>query len=347
MASSNILINLIIIFAVTVMTPLSAEEGKTGRYLGARSTVMPEWFKDSFLDLREDVDEAAGEGRRVVLFFHQEGCPYCNRLVEHNLGQKDIQQRVQEHLDVIEVNMWGDREITGLDGNQTTEKLFAEQLRVQFTPTLLFLDEQGEVVLRLNGYLSPEVFRVALDYVIDHHESETSFRQYLADNRTVSGTDKLLPEPYFMPPPYALVRNPKRPGQPVAVFFEQPKCPDCEYLHREVLVDPAIRKIIEQFDVVQLDIWKETPVLTPSGERTNARVWAQALNITYAPTIVLFDGSGKEVIRSEAFFKRFHTESILDYVLSGDYHSQPSFQRYISDRAEHIRELGKDVDIWR
>ena len=34
----------------------------------------PDWFKQSFLDIREDVQEASGEGRRVLLYFYQDGC---------------------------------------------------------------------------------------------------------------------------------------------------------------------------------------------------------------------------------------------------------------------------------
>lgn len=39
------------------------------------------------------------------------------------------------------------------------EKSFAKSLRVQFTPTLLMLDEKGETVLRLNGYIPPPTAR--------------------------------------------------------------------------------------------------------------------------------------------------------------------------------------------
>ncbi|MEW8385293.1 MAG: thioredoxin, partial [Candidatus Thiodiazotropha taylori] len=34
----------------------------------------PSWFKNSFLDLGEDIEEAAEEGKRVILYFHQDGC---------------------------------------------------------------------------------------------------------------------------------------------------------------------------------------------------------------------------------------------------------------------------------
>ena len=59
-----------------------------------------------------------------------------------------------------------------------------------------------------------------------------------------------------------------------------------------------------------------------------------------------FNEKGKEIIRSEAFFKVFHTQGIFDYVLSGSYKKQPSFQRYLTERADHIMEQGKNVDIW-
>jgi hypothetical protein len=60
----------------------------------------------------------------------------------------------------------------------------------------------------------------------------------------------------------------------------------------------------------------------------------------------LFDG-GKEIIRIEAFLKTFHTQSVFDYVLSGGYKTETSFQRYIEHRADQIRNTGKTVDLWK
>ena len=31
----------------------------------------PDWFKQSFLDLQEDVADAKAEGKRIILYFHQ------------------------------------------------------------------------------------------------------------------------------------------------------------------------------------------------------------------------------------------------------------------------------------
>ncbi len=51
-------------------------------------------------------------------------------------------------------------------------------------------------------------------------------------------------------------------------------------------------------------------------------------------------------MRSGAYLRTFHLQSVFDYVLSGSYQEQPSFQRFISARADHLREQGIDVDLW-
>ena len=96
-----------------------------------------------------------------MLLFHQDGCPYCNAFVEQNLAQKDIENTLRTKYDVIELNMWGDREVVSVDGETFTEKAIAKALKVQFTPTILFITEEAKLALRLNGYYDPDRFRLA------------------------------------------------------------------------------------------------------------------------------------------------------------------------------------------
>ena len=51
---------------------------------------QPSWFKQSFLDIREDVAEAAADGKRVMLYFYQDGCPYCAKLLQENFADREI-----------------------------------------------------------------------------------------------------------------------------------------------------------------------------------------------------------------------------------------------------------------
>ena len=123
----------------------------------------PEWFVETFLDVREDAAEAARDGRRLMLYFMQDGCPYCRRLVTVNWREPQIVEKTRRHFVPVAINIWGDREVTLADGRRLPEKRFAAALKVQFTPTLLFFDEHGALAYRIEGYLPPREFSTALD----------------------------------------------------------------------------------------------------------------------------------------------------------------------------------------
>ncbi len=336
------------VFALMLLPASLPAAVETGQFLGAKDTEYPAWFKDSFLDLREDIDEANADGKRLVLFFYQDGCPYCNTLVERNLAQKDIEQKVRKNLDVIAINMWGDRQVTHVDGKVYSEKALAEKLKVQFTPTMLFFDESANMILRVNGYRSPQRFSLDVDYVVQRKEKKQSYRDYVAANRpTVRTRKKLNSEEFFRKGTVDLSKKGRDPSRPFAVFFEQKDCPNCDRLHNKVLPDNELRAVMKNFDIVQLDMWSKTPLTSPDGETLTAREWAKKLDVRYAPSIVIFNPQGEEIIRTEAFFKVFHTQAVFSYVLSEAYRKQPSFQRYLTEYADHIREQGRDVNIWR
>ena len=323
---------------------LVADEHKTGSFGGAKFTTHPTWFKESFLDFEEDIAEAAVQGKRLVLYVYQSGCPYCNALVQHNFTQRDIAQTTQDYFDLVTINMWGDREVIQVGGQSFTEKTLAEALNVQFTPTLLCFNEAGKVILRVNGYYPPDAFRAALDYARTHTNQSGSFNEFMS---TLPGINResgsLHNEVFFASPPFNLSA---RDGRPLAVFFEQSHCLECDTFHQKVLSQPIVRSQVEKLKVVQLDLWSDIPIVTPDGRSTTAREWARELDVGFAPTVVLFDASGAEVVRLEAAFQTFHTQGIFRYVLERAYEQQPSFQRYLSLHADHLREQGYDVDIW-
>ena len=303
----------------------------------------PDWFANSFLDIREDVADAATAGKRVILYFYQDGCPYCKKLLETNFSLKATETKAREHFEVIAINMWGDREVTGFDGELTTEKQFAATMRIMFTPTLLFLDEQGNVVLRANGYYPPHKFDAALDYAATNNGHEPGFHEYLARTAPAPASGVLHQDPAFLPPGTSLEALTS--GKPLMVLFEQKECAPCDELHLDILKRPESRELLARFDVVLLDMWSKDRVTRPDGKTTSATQWAKDLNILYAPSAVFFDVEGKEVFRTEAYLKAFHMQSSMDYVLTGAYREQPSFQRYIADRAELLEAQGIHVNI--
>lgn len=85
----------------------------------------PAWFKSSPLDIGEDIREASASGRRLMVYFYQDGCPYCKKLLEDNFGQHSIAEKTRRYFDVVALNIRGDEEVTDPQGRRTTEKQWA------------------------------------------------------------------------------------------------------------------------------------------------------------------------------------------------------------------------------
>jgi thioredoxin-related protein len=304
----------------------------------------PAWFSESLLDLRDDVKEAAAQGKRVMLYFGQDGCPYCKRLMEVNFRQAAIAAKAQRHLVALALNIWGDREVTWTDGRMTSEKRLAAQLKVQFTPTLLFLDERGRIALRLNGYYPPHEFEAALDYVAARLESKMDFGEYVKKHLKAGASEKLHPQPFFLQAPYDL-RRPSG-AKPLAVIFETPHCAQCDELHAVAFKRPEVLDQLARFDVFRFSLSGSEPLTSPEGRKTDAAAWARSLRVGYVPTMLLFDARGREVFRTEAYLRPFHIAGALDYVASGAYLGEPSFQRFLQAKAERMRSRGEQVDLW-
>lgn len=303
----------------------------------------PVWFKNSFLDIAEDIQDAAEQGRRLVLYFYQDGCPYCKKLLDTNFSQRQIVEKTRRYFDVITINIWGDREVTGVDGRRLAEKQFAADLGVMFTPTLLFLNEDGEVISRINGYYPPHKFEVVVDYAGQHLDKRLSLRDHWANQSPAAGSGVLRQQKTWLQPPYRLAQRSSE--KPLLVMFEQKDCPACDELHLDILKRKESIDLLEGFDVVLLDMWASTPLQTPTGRQSTASAWARALNVQYAPTLVMFDSAGGEVFRTDAWLRTFHVQSALDYVLSGAYREQPSFQRYVQSRADALETQGVHIDL--
>jgi thioredoxin-related protein len=96
------------------------------------------WFQLSFLNLRDDFAEAKAAGKRFAVIFEQRGCPYCIKLHTEVLAQRYINDYLRQNFTVLQLDLWGAREVTDFDGTVLSERALAERWGVIFTPTIVF-----------------------------------------------------------------------------------------------------------------------------------------------------------------------------------------------------------------
>jgi thioredoxin-related protein len=113
----------------------SAEIGEDGLH-------KQDWFALTFRDVADDIESAKEEGKRLVMIFEQRGCIYCAKMHETLLSDPEVADYIKANFKVVQYNMFGDEEVTDLDGEVLTEKTAARKWGYVFTPTLMFLPEE-------------------------------------------------------------------------------------------------------------------------------------------------------------------------------------------------------------
>ena len=299
---------------------------------GVRDNEYPEWFSQSFLDLQEDLKEAQDKGKLgIAVYFGQKDCAYCEKLLEVNFGtEEDIVQYTRKHFNVIPVDIWGSKEVIDINGKTLTEKEFAAQEKTHFTPSLIFYTDNGREALKLRGYHSPYKFQAALEYIVDGYYTKESLRDYMqrADPPPQFEIGDINTEPFFDTEPYALDRSRFPAKTPLVVFFEQQDCHACDILHSDPLSDVQTQALLQGFQSVQVDMWSDTPVWTPNGEKLRVKQWAKKLGIYYAPTLVFFNEQGAEIMRIDSVVRLYRLRGVLNYVLSKGYQKASTLQRW-------------------
>ena len=150
------------------------------------------WFLQSLLELPDDLKEAAGKNKRLVIMWELKGCPYCKRIHEVNLADPAIEKYIKDNFEVLQLNIIGAREVTDFDGKSLPEKEFARKYGVRSTPTFQFFPPSADglagkapaarVVARGQGYMEPKQFLAMFRFVADKAYETTTLTEYLKAN---------------------------------------------------------------------------------------------------------------------------------------------------------------------
>ena len=126
---------IIALFGVFLSTTVSAAE------LGEDGLHKTPWMAVTFKDMTEDLETAADSGKRLAIIFEQRGCIYCKKMHEEVFSDPEVAAYIRANYVVVQMNLFGDEEVTDFDGTALPEKEMAKRWGVVFTPTLMFMPE--------------------------------------------------------------------------------------------------------------------------------------------------------------------------------------------------------------
>jgi thioredoxin-related protein len=325
---------------LSLLPPANAAETATrGSITGGVAHQAPDWFKESFLEIADDVDDATDAGKHVLLFFQLNDCPYCDRMLEEGFESEPLRSYIQQHFDSIAINVRGDRDIAFNEEISVSEKELSEILKVAATPAILFLDQDNKTVVRVNGYRAPERFRQVLEFVATKSYQTTKLGDYL-QARLANDVYQLRPNPLF-----SVTRDLSSVDGPLMLIFEDGSCYDCNEFHDGILAHELVRKEIEPFTIVRLDAGSTETVIDIFGNETTPAELARQHEMIYRPGVLAFD-EGNLVRRHDSLTFPHHFKESMRYV-AGKHYQKTDYQTYSQQRTEELLAAGVVIDLGR
>lgn len=174
---------------LTVLVPLFFALPLFASEMGDDGLHKADWMRDTFKDLREDLEEANSEGKRLLVLIEQRGCIYCKKMHEEVFVVPEISEVLSERYFVVQINMFGDVEVTDFDGTTLSEKDMVKRWGALFTPNMVFLPEEvaedltavQAAVANMPGAFGKYTTLNLLTWVLEHgYSGEESFQKYHA-----------------------------------------------------------------------------------------------------------------------------------------------------------------------
>ncbi|WP_372605581.1 thioredoxin family protein [Actibacterium sp.] len=164
--------------------------------LGDDGLHKPVWLEDTFKDMSEDLASAQEQGKRLLIIWEQRGCIYCKKMHTEIFPLPEIESLIVENYFVVQMNLFGDVEVTDFDGTVLPEKEMARRWGIMFTPTMMFMPDTAPeggtaaqaAVVTMPGAFGKGTTRALLNWVLEKgYETDEHFQKYLA--RTVYGNE--------------------------------------------------------------------------------------------------------------------------------------------------------------
>ena len=118
--------------------------------------------------------------RPLAVFFEQGNCHACDVLHTGPMRDPEIMMRF-EQLENIQLSFWADTPVVTPSGERLTARQWGEKLGLFYTPTLIFFDQDGREIMRVDSVVQFYRLRNVLDYILSGaYQEYPSFQRWRA-----------------------------------------------------------------------------------------------------------------------------------------------------------------------
>jgi len=151
--------------------------------------------KINWMSFNEALEAQKKSPKKIMVDAYTIWCGPCRLLDQNTFQNKDVANYVNEYFYAVKFNAEGNEKVTykdmifenpnyrpGKSGRNSQHEL-AEALRIGAYPTIIFMDENGDVIAPLPGYKTPQQLEIYLKlFYSDAYlniDSKEAFQEYV------------------------------------------------------------------------------------------------------------------------------------------------------------------------
>ena len=119
----------------------------------------------AFLSYDQGMQQARSTHKKAFVYFGRPGCGFCEMANKQVFSREEIRQTYSAHYVLIYVNSESGKRLRLPNGEHITEMQLGERMNTRGTPVFIFLEPDGEVILKRFGVQSLESMRLLDRYV--------------------------------------------------------------------------------------------------------------------------------------------------------------------------------------
>ena len=108
--------------------------------------------------------QAKKENKHLLLFFHKDGCGFCEKMRYETLDDNDIEDTIDKYFIFVDIGIDDEGSIQHRDFTGSKHG-YAKSLEIDFYPTVGFVDGNNSIAYGAIGYRDIETFSLLLKYI--------------------------------------------------------------------------------------------------------------------------------------------------------------------------------------
>lgn len=134
----------------------------------------------NWLPYNEGMALAAKENRKAIIDFYASWCRWCKVMDRETFRNPEVEKYLAEHFVTIRIDAENKTDSIGYQGRRYTPASLARSFGVRGYPSLAYLDEDGDLITLMPGYVPAERFLPLLEYVQgNYYKRSMTFDEFL------------------------------------------------------------------------------------------------------------------------------------------------------------------------